>query len=287
MAGDELPIGVFDSGIGGLTVLRELHRRLPAEGTVYLGDTARVPYGTKSARVVTRYALNNARLLVQRGIKLLVVACNTASAVALEALEGELAIPVLGVIEPGARRAAAVSESGVVGVIGTEGTIASGSYQQALSRLRPELTVQARACPLFVPLVEEGWHRHPVAGQVAREYLQGWLRQDADTLILGCTHYPLLADAIAALLGDGVKLVDSASAVAAEVERLLDDKQLRTSARGGATREYWVTDVPTRFRRVGRLFLDEPIERVRLVDVDNRGDTINAINTSWISHPPC
>jgi len=267
MSRDELPIGVFDSGIGGLTVLRQLHRRLPAEGTIYLGDTARVPYGTKSAQVVTRYALNNARLLVQRGVKLLVVACNTASAVALEALEDALDVPVVGVIEPGARRAAAVSGSGVVGVIGTEGTITSGSYQQALARVRPDLVVQARACPLFVPLAEEGWQGHPLAEQVAREYLQGWLRPDADTLILGCTHYPVLADAIARVLGTGIRLVDSASAVAAEVEKMLDNRQLRASSGATATREYWVTDVPERFRRVGRIFLDEEIAGVRLVDV--------------------
>ncbi len=260
------PIGVFDSGIGGLTVLRELHRLLPRESTVYLGDTARVPYGTKSSKVVTRYALNNASLLVERGIKMLVVACNTASAVALDELERCLDIPVLGVIEPGARRAAEATRSGVVGVIGTEATISSGAYQRALRRIDGNLQVVARPCPLFVPLAEEGWADTPVTELVAREYLAGWMPKALDTLILGCTHYPLLAGCVQRVVGDAVRLIDSASSVAGEVARILG--QLDMLSNGEEPRHtYLCTDVPERFSRVGANFLGKKLEGVEQVDV--------------------
>jgi len=264
-----LPIGVFDSGIGGLTVVRALRAALPQEACVYLGDTARVPYGTKSAEVVTRYALNNARLLTATGIKLLVVACNTASAVALDALARELDVPVVGVIGPGAARAAATTRSAVVGVIGTEGTVGSGAYVRALEAERPDLTVHSRPCPLFVPLAEEGWEEHPVAMEVARSYLDRWAGGAMDTLILGCTHYPLLRKAIQAAVGPGVTLVDSASAVAQTVSGLLAREGLvHPEGTRPPPHRFFATDVPERFREVGRRFLGAALDRVELVDID-------------------
>jgi glutamate racemase len=269
MAGqDHLPIGVFDSGIGGLTVLRVIHQTLPAESTLYLGDTARVPYGTKSPEVVTRYALNNARFLVGRGIKLLVVACNTASAVALQALEDQLDVPVVGVITPGARKACRTTRSGVVGVIGTEGTIASGSYERALLKIRPDISVLKRPCPLFVPLAEEGWEEHSVASVIADEYLGDFTTGGMDTLILGCTHYPVLATAIQKAVGAGVKLVDSASAVAEVVGEELARLDLACGQDRVSTHQFFVTDVPQRFQNVGERFLGARLDRVQQVDID-------------------
>ncbi|MBN2498613.1 MAG: glutamate racemase [Deltaproteobacteria bacterium] len=265
-AGDARPLGVFDSGIGGLTVLAALQRRLAAESTVYLGDTARVPYGTKSAEVVTRYALNNARFLAARNIKLLVVACNTASAVALPALQRECGLPVVGVIEPGARRAADASRTGRVGVIGTEGTVRSGAYLRALEAARSGLEVRQRPCPLFVPLAEEGWGDSPIAAEVARIYLEDWA-PGIDVLILGCTHYPLLIPAIRTVLGTGVVLVDSASAVADAVAAELAGRDLAAPAGAGAEHAVFVTDVPGRFCEVGERFLGRVLGDVEQIDL--------------------
>jgi glutamate racemase len=264
------PLGVFDSGIGGLTVLAALRRRLPDEAALYLGDTARVPYGTKSGRVVTRYAANNAAFLAARGIKLLVVACNTASAVALPALEQQLAVPVVGVIAPGARRALARSRSRRIGVIGTEGTVASGAYERALRRLDPAVVVRSRACPLFVPLAEEGWGDHPVADEVARSYLAGWTaEEELDCLILGCTHYPLLVPAIRRAVGPAVALIDSAAAAAEAVaERLAAAGLARGAGAAPPRQRFFVTDVPERFAQVGARFLGEPLQRVQQVDLE-------------------
>jgi glutamate racemase len=267
---DHLPIGVFDSGIGGLTVLRVIHETLPGESTVYLGDTARVPYGTKSPEVVTRYALNNARFLVERGIKLLVVACNTASAVALPALEKQLEVPVVGVIRPGARKAARTTRSGVVGVIGTEGTIMSGSYERELLDIRPGTSVKKRPCPLFVPLAEEGWEDHQVTLAVAEEYLGEFGKDGMDALILGCTHYPVLRGAIQKAVGDGVTLVDSASAVAEVVGEELDRLGLTRTKTGASNYEFFVTDVPQRFQVVGERFLGARLSGIKQVDIDPR-----------------
>ncbi len=208
------PIGVFDSGLGGLTVAAAVRRRLPRESILYLGDTARLPYGSKSPETVTRYSRRNIEFLSERGVKAVVVACNTASALALPGLAA--ALPTWGVIEPGARRAAEVSR-GRVGVIGTESTVRSGAYARALHAARPDLEVLSRACPLFVPLVEEGWHDDPVTEEVARRYLEPLLEAGIDTLVLGCTHYPLLAPVLARVAGPGVVLVDSAEAVAEAV----------------------------------------------------------------------
>lgn len=264
---NEKAIGVFDSGVGGLTVLKALMRRLPAESTVYLGDTARVPYGTKSPEVVTRYSLANARFLLQQQIKLLVIACNTASSVSLPALSQALSVPVIGVIEPGASAAIAHTRSGRVGVIGTPGTIASGAYQKALAKARPDVDVLARACPLFVPLAEEGWTEGEVVDLVVKRYLGEIGGSGIDTLILGCTHYPLLKSAIARVVGDAVGLVDSAEATAEAVAAQLEaDGALARKDRTPSHR-FFVTDVPERFAEVGARFLERPIASVSQVDI--------------------
>ncbi len=266
IASPEAPIGLFDSGVGGLTVLRALEARLPLEHTVYLGDTARVPYGTKSPEVVSQYSVRNARVLLENDVEMLVVACNTASAVALPALRSAFDVPVLGVVEPGARAAARATRSGRVGVIGTQSTVSSGAYQRALAGLLPGVEVVARACPLFVPLAEEGWTDpdDEVVRLVARRYLAPIREAGVDTLVLGCTHYPLLAGAIAAEL-PGVTLVDSAAAVAAEVQERFP---AAVSASGGrAAHTFLVTDTPDRFLRVAARFLGRPVESALHVDV--------------------
>ena len=256
-------IGIFDSGVGGLTVQRAVLEAVPTAGTVYLGDTARVPYGTKSAETVTQYSLRNARFLARHEIDLLVVACNTASAVALPALREALSVPVVGVVEPGARVAARASRSGRIGVIGTQGTIASGAYQAAIRRERPDATVVARACPLFVPLAEEGWTdpRDEVVRGVVRRYLAPIREAGIDTLVLGCTHYPLLWSAIEAEL-PGVELVDSARAIAADVRE-------RFGGAGPASGEhlFFVTDTPESFLAVAGRFLGRPVLTAEHVDV--------------------
>src|SRR4051812_37384423 len=237
------PIGLFDSGIGGLTVLQQIIAKLPRENTVYLGDTARSPYGTKSVETVLRYSFENADFLLQKGVKMVVVACNTSTAVALTALKSELSVPVVGVIEPGARGALKRTRNRRIGVIGTEGTIQSGAYTEALKRLDPKVEVYSRACPLFVPLVEEGWLDNEVVDGTVESYLAGFKRSGIDTLILGCTHYPLLKKAIRRFMGRDVRLVDSAEETAAEVSDLLKEQSLeRDKGRGAAS--FFVTDVP-------------------------------------------
>ncbi|MDD2856203.1 MAG: glutamate racemase, partial [Desulfuromonadaceae bacterium] len=217
-------IGIFDSGVGGLTVLREIMHLLPQEDTLYFGDTARVPYGTKSPETVARYADEIASFLVKRDIKLLVVACNTASSVALPLLNSHFSIPVVGVIEPGARRAVQVTRSGKIGVIGTAGTIGSSAYTRAIKRLKPDAEVLTCACPLFVPLAEEGWTDNNVARLTAEIYLSGLKESPIDTLVLGCTHYPLLKKIIAEVMGPAVTLVDSAEETALTVKEILVER---------------------------------------------------------------
>src|SRR5258706_922088 len=255
----ESPIGLFDSGIGGLTVLQQIIEKLPRENTVYLGDTARSPYGTKSVETVLRYSFENADFLLQKGVKLVVVACNTSTAVALAALEENLTVPVVGVIEPGARGALKKTRNKRVGVIGTEGTIQSGAYTQALKRLDPKVEVYSRACPLFVPLVEEGWLDNEVVERTVESYLASLKKSGIDTLILGCTHYPLLKKAIRKFMGREVRLVDSAEETADEVSALLQKRSLeREKGKGSAS--FFVTDVPDRFIKVGRRFLGEKVD---------------------------
>lgn len=256
-------IGIFDSGVGGLTVQRAILDAVPAADTIYLGDTARVPYGTRSAETVTQYSLRNARFLARHGIDLLVVACNTVSAVALPALRAELSVPVVGVVDPGARVAAQASRSGRIGVIGTQGTIASGAYEAAIRGARPGAWVVARACPLFVPLAEEGWTdpSDELVRGIVRRYLAPLREEAIDTLVLGCTHYPLLEAAIAAEL-PGVMLVDSAHAIAADLR-----ERFGAGARQGAEHRFFVTDTPEKFLAVAGRFLGRPVTSAEHVDV--------------------
>ena len=262
-------IGIFDSGVGGLTVLREIIRALPQEDTLYFGDTARVPYGTKSPETVIRYARQITSFLVQRDIKLLVVACNTASAVSLEALKEEFPLPIVGVIEPGARRAAAVTRTGKVGVIGTEATVRSSAYTKAIKRINPEIEVVTRPCPLFVPLVESGWVDNEVARLTARTYLQGLREEGVDTLVLGCTHYPLLKGTIAEVMGPDVRLVDSAEETARTVTEILRSAGLLRPAAERGNHHYFVSDVPAGFVRVGERFLGGRLEDVYQVHLED------------------
>ena len=257
------PIGVFDSGIGGLTVFKALSRRMPEESLIYFGDTAHVPYGSKSAEAVTRYSLEVARYLAGRRVKLLVVACNTSSALALLAIQKSLDIPVLGVISPGARAAADATRSGAVGIIGTEATINSGAYTRALVERLPRARVSARACPLFVPLVEEGWWSHAATLEAARHYLAPLKRARVDTLILGCTHYPLLKGAVAKVMGRGVKLIDSAEQTALETEALLVELKMRKKG-GVGSRSFVVSDDPKRFLKLARRLLGVRVSRAAL-----------------------
>lgn len=268
----DAPIGVFDSGLGGLTVARAIAERLPCERLVYLGDTARVPYGTRSPHTVLRYARSCARHLAKHDIKLLVVACNTVSAVALPMLRVELDVPVLGVIEPGARAGVRASKSGKVGVIATPGTVASGAYPQAIAGVSTRAEVRQRAAPLLVPLVEEGWIDGEVPTLVVRRYLEPLVADGIDALVLGCTHYPLLApvirDVARRLFPSEVTVVDSAAATALELDRLLDERGLRSS-RGERGLEVLVTDQPGAFSIVASRFLGEslgdfPVESIDL-----------------------
>lgn len=248
-------IGVFDSGIGGLTVLKKIINILPRENTIYLGDTARVPYGIKSADTVIRYSLENTEFLLDKNIKLLVVACNTVSAVGLPTLRDRCSVPIIGVIEPGARKAARATKQNRVGVIGTERTIKSGAYPNSIKKLNPEIEVVSQACPLFVPLVEEGWTDNDIAFLTAKRYLQALKDSDIDTLILGCTHYPLLKGVIRKVLGDGVLLVDSAEETAIEVARGLKANNSLRDSDEKATHEFYVTDAPERLVKGGIRFL--------------------------------
>jgi glutamate racemase len=252
-------IGIFDSGVGGLTVLHAVLRALPHEHLIYLGDTGRYPYGSRSAEIVTRYALESADFLVERHLKLLVIACNTATAAALEALRGHVPVPVIGVVDPGAIAAVAATRNGRVGVIGTEAVIGSGAYTRALRARRPTLEIFTRACPLFVPLAEEGWTEGAVARTVAETYLGSLARSGIDTLILGCTHYPLLKPLIAEVMGPEVTLVDSAEETAREVTARLEADGAARAAGPGST-SFFVTDAPDRFVRIGQRFLGARVE---------------------------
>jgi glutamate racemase len=262
------PIGVFDSGLGGLTVLRALHRRLPGEDLVYFGDTARVPYGTKGAGTVQAFAWQDARFLESLGVKMVVVACNTASAFAMDELTARLEVPVLGVIEPGVEAALAQSRGGPVGVIGTRGTITSGRYQEALARGIAAERILARPCPLFVPLAEEGLVDHRLTALACAEYLEELRDAGVDTLILGCTHYPLLKPAIAAFMGPEVRLVDSAETLAAAASRSLESAGLLRENAAPGHLEFYLSDLPWTFTEIGARFLGRPIGEVHRVNLD-------------------
>jgi glutamate racemase len=268
---DNRPIGVFDSGIGGLTVVRELLTRLPNEEIVYFGDTARVPYGSKSPATVTRYSEEAASFLLSRDVKMIVIACNTATAHAAERLTALLPVPVTGVIEPGARAAVKATRTARVGVIGTAGTIGSGAYDLAVRRRLPDARVYAQPCPLFVPLVEEGWFGHGAARMIAEDYLNPLHEMDVDVLILGCTHYPMLRELIAGVMGPAVTLVDSAAETAQEVAELLDLHDLHRTESTPPAHSFAASDAPLRFRDVGRSFVGDVLHVVEQVDVEGFG----------------
>lgn len=259
-------IGVFDSGIGGLTVLKELIARLPGESFIYFGDTARVPYGTKSAETVLKFSRENVTFLLDQAVKFIVVACNTASAGAVPRLQREFRIPIVGVIEPGVRAAVAASKSSRIGVIGTAGTIRSGAYQRGIEHLAGDAEVTAKACPLFVPLVEEGWVDTPVTQMVAEVYLGEFRERDIDVLVLGCTHYPLLHGVIGNVLGDSVTLVDSAVETTREVKKALESENLRKDDGDGCFTVY-LSDIAPDFKRVGERILGRDIPQIRLRSV--------------------
>lgn len=263
------PIGIFDSGVGGLTVLREVLRMLPDEDTIYLGDTARVPYGTKSPVTIIRYAREIASFLLTRKIKLLVVACNTASAAALPVLQHTLPVPVIGVIEPGARRAAAVTKNGIIGVIGTPGTIRSEAYSIAIKKINPKLSVYTQSCPLFVPLAEEGWVDNEVARLAAEIYLHDLRGKGVDTVVLGCTHYPLLKDVISSVMGSDVTLVDSAEETVRTIRQTLEKHQLLRVGNIQPEHHCFVTDLPESFVKTGSSFLGRELKNVEQVCFDD------------------
>lgn len=259
------PIGVFDSGIGGLTVVRALMERLPFENIIYFGDTARVPYGVKSPETITQYATQITRFLLQKEVKLLIIACNTMAAVAYQAVKDLSPVPVLDVIAAGARKAIEETTSKHVGVIGTPATINSNAYARAIHEHDPDIRVFSQACPLFVPLVEEGWWHHPVTRLTAQEYLRPVLAEHVDTLVLGCTHYPVIKSLIREIVGQDIRLVDSAEAMADITANLLHDMHLGNPQRNPPEYRFYVTDVPYHFQTIGEGLLGRTLSRVELV----------------------
>jgi glutamate racemase len=264
MTRNSAPVGVFDSGIGGLTVAQEVIRQLPHESVIYFGDTARVPYGPKSPDTVRRYSREIAAFLGEQGVKSIVIACNTATAHALGALRDELDMPVIGVVEPGARAAVAATRGGHIGVIGTVGTIKSGAYERAIRAIEPDVMITARACPLFVPLVEEGWTEHEATRLIAREYLEPMLDAEIDTLVLGCTHYPLLKPLLRDVLGPDVRLIDSAEETAAETARTLNEARLAADPSAAPAYRFIASDDPLQFLQLGQRFLGSTMEGVEI-----------------------
>lgn len=261
------PIGIFDSGIGGLTVARAIYHRLPGESTIYFGDTARVPYGPKSPETVRRYSREILGWLLGQGVKAIVIACNTSTAHALEDLQARSPVPVIGVIDPGARAAVAATRGGGIGVIGTAGTIASDAYRRAIHRIAPDAVVVQRPCPLFVPLVEEGWFEHPAAELIAAEYLAPFREHGIDTLVLGCTHYPLLKPLLRRVLGDEVSLIDSAEETARATESALREHGLLGPEGAEGPHRFVVSDDEPRFRQVGSRFIGERLTGAEVVEL--------------------
>jgi glutamate racemase len=261
------PIGVFDSGVGGLTVLKEILRELPYENTIYLGDTARVPYGIRSPETVMRYSFENTQFLSSKGIKLLVVACNTASSVSLDAIKERISIPVIGVIDPGAKAAVKATKNKKIGVIGTEATVKSNSYTKAMKGIDTDIEVFGLPCPLFVPLVEEGWVEGQIASLIARRYLESLKDKGIDTIVLGCTHYPLLSGVIADVMGDRVTLIDSAVETSHEIKKILETHDLNNGKKETPARKFFVTDSTERFLKVGEHFLGRTIEHLEKITV--------------------
>jgi glutamate racemase len=266
--GNTRPIGIFDSGLGGLTVAKKIFWLLPNENVIYFGDTGRYPYGPRSKKIVVRFSLQNVNFLLERKVKFIVVACNTASAVALEMLRKNHDIPMVGVVEPGARAAVKATKNGKIGVIGTLGTINSGAYQKAIQGKSNQLEVYAVPCPLFVSLAEEGYIEKKATSLIAAEYLNPLIKKGVDTLVLGCTHYPLLKKVISRVMKGKVTLIDSAQETAKEVKTLLTRHQLLRNSPQRSYRKFYVSDIPDRFVEVGERFLKGRISDVRRIDID-------------------
>jgi glutamate racemase len=265
----EKPIGVFDSGIGGLTVVKRITTALPEENIVYFGDTARVPYGSKSNATVIEYSMEDAKFLMQKNVKAIIVACNTASAVAMGELKKNFNVPIIGMIEPGAAAAVRTTRNKRIGVIGTRATISNKAYSNKIREINPDIEVFEAACPLFVPLAEEGWIEHKAAYEIAEEYLHELRDEKIDTLVLGCTHYPILSKVIQEVIGVDVILVDSGIAAADLIRNELDRTDLHTNSYGLGNQELYVSDIPTKFREVAELFLGNPVKEVHKVEVEH------------------
>ena len=268
----DAPIGVFDSGIGGLTVAREIMRQIPNEKIIYFGDTARMPYGSKSKETVTRYSRQIVRFLQSKEVKAIVVACNTASAYALETIKKELDIPIIGVVEPGARVACETTVNDRIGVIGTEATVHSGIYTSFIRRQKPDVQVVSKACPLFVPLVEEGWLKDPITMEVARRYLEELLQYDIDTLILGCTHYPLLRSTVQKIVGDKVNLVNPAYETARDLKKLLERENLSNpdteTDPSEMSHRFYVSDAADKFNKFANSILPYDIDTTQEIPIE-------------------
>jgi glutamate racemase len=263
------PIGIFDSGIGGLTVIKQLIKLLPNENLVYFGDTARVPYGTRSDKLIKQYALEDAAFLEQFGIKILIVACNTASAIAVDLLKTALKIPVTGVIDPGVMAALQISKNKRIGVIGTTATIYSQAYNRQIQAIEPSIKVFGQSCPILVALVEEGWTKDEITRLTVRKYLNPLLENDIDTIILGCTHFPVIKDLIQSEAGEDVTLIDSGQETAKIVKKMLENKHISTNDNTTGTFKCFVSDIPDKFDEVGTRFLGEPLVNAQRVDFDN------------------
>lgn len=265
---NDMPIGVFDSGIGGLTVVKRLSHVLPHEHIVYFGDTARVPYGSKSNSTVVEYSIQDTNFLLHKNVKLVVVACNTASSIALADLQKRFDVPVIGVILPGAQMAVKVTKSGRIGVIGTRATIGNQAYSKEIKKIDKNIYVIEKACPLFVPLAEEGWTHHRATYEIAEEYLKEIKNHEIDTLVLGCTHYPILADVIQEVIGSKVKLIDSGVATAEAVKNEIHKLKLETTHKSHPNLDLYVSDIPTKFQEVAELFLGKKVNKAMKVDLE-------------------
>ncbi|MBI4824284.1 MAG: glutamate racemase [Nitrospirae bacterium] len=265
---NDAPIGIFDSGMGGLTVMKAIVEEMPSENTVYLGDTARVPYGIRSRETILRYSFECMSFMLKHNIKLLVIACNTVSAISLGAIRKKSPVPVIGVIGPGARAAVKYSNNRKIGVIGTEATIRSSSYLKAIKAIDRRACIYSMACPLFVPLVEEGWVKGDIAKLTAKRYLDGLKGKGIDALLLGCTHYPLLKGTLSEVMGDSVTLIDSAIETAKEIKVVLKKHSLLRKGKRKPFREFYVTDSPERFGRLGKMFLGHSMENMKVVRLD-------------------
>ncbi len=266
---DNRPIGVFDSGIGGLTVLKELIEQLPGEDIVYFGDTARIPYGTRSKETVIKYVLESFEFLISKNIKAIVIACNTATALAIEEAKKQFDLPIIGVVEPGSRGAAQTTKNNIIGVIGTDGTINSKAYEKKIKEYLPDSKIIGIACPLFVPLVEEGWEDTRVADLVVEKYLEAFKKEKIDSLVLGCTHYPVLRKNIESFFGDSLKLVDPAYETAKRTKTILGEKNLLNEKKDKGKYSYYVSDDPDKFKRVGSRMIKSQIGKVEKISLWN------------------